>query len=166
MVANEAFGAAGKLAHALGSGLGLRLFHYGVVVDDLESAKSMWGSVLGCAWASTATYDIELTVEGVRQPVIIDAAYSTLGPVHIELIQERRGDVWSRYGLDHVGFYADDIGTAIGELERRGMPQLFALEGADGSEPRCSYHGTGSGLWVELVQSGFADKLAEWIGTY
>lgn len=134
-----------------------------MVVDDLESAKSLWGSVLGSAWASTATHDLELTVESELRSVTIDATYSTVGPIHLELIQERRGQVWSHYRINHVGFYAEDITQAIGDLERLGMPLLFAVEAADGGEPRCSYHWTASGLWVELVQAGFAERLAEWI---
>lgn len=129
------------------------LFHTGIVVDDLDSAKEELGAMLGATWREGGA-EVRLTdVTGVRT-VATAYALSTSGPHHIELVQSIPDTLWSVVApghAHHLGYWVDDVASAAAELERAGAAQVASIAVNDGRPPMCTYHRSGSGLFLEIV---------------
>jgi hypothetical protein len=129
------------------------LFHTGIVVDDLASAKEQLGDLLGVTWRDGGA-EVRLTdASGTRS---VETAYSlsTAGPHHVELVQSIPGTVWSVGSpghAHHVGYWVDDVTSAAAELERRGSKQVASIAIKDGRPPMCTYHRSPTGLFLEIV---------------
>ncbi|MBN1535446.1 MAG: VOC family protein [Anaerolineales bacterium] len=115
------------------------LFQVGVVVSDLQKSMQLFEELLGIDdWAEmeipSEAFD-SLTYKG--KPVE-NACFLTgmanVGPFQIELIQPVEGDLpYSDFlkehggGLHHIGHvHVPNIDEAIGALEARGYPCIFA----------------------------------------
>ena len=137
---------AGVVSHA-------DLFHTGIVVDDLASAKEELGAVLGLAWREGGA-DVRLTdATGVRT---VQTAYalSTAGPHHVELVQSVPGTLWSVTApghAHHLGYWVDDVPSAAAELVRLGSEPVARVAIKDGRPPMCTYHRSPTGLYLEVV---------------
>jgi hypothetical protein len=129
------------------------LFHTGVVVDDLASAKEQLGASLGVTWRDGGA-EVRLTdATGVRT-VRTAYALSTTGPHHVELVQSIPGTVWSvgtPGHAHHLGYWVDDVPSTAAELAWRGSEQVAGIADRDGRPPMCTYHRSPSGLYLEIV---------------
>jgi Glyoxalase/Bleomycin resistance protein/Dioxygenase superfamily len=129
------------------------LFHTGIVVDDLASAKEELGAALGVTWRDGGA-EVRLTgATGVRT---VQTAYalSTSGPHYVELVQSIPGTVWSVTApghAHHLGYWVDDVPSAAAELVRIGSEQVASVAIKDGRPPMCTYHRSRSGLYLEIV---------------
>jgi Glyoxalase/Bleomycin resistance protein/Dioxygenase superfamily len=129
------------------------LFHTGIVVDDLASAKEELGGSLGVTWRDGGA-EVRLTgATGVRT---VQTAYalSTSGPHHVELVQSIPGTLWSVAApghAHHLGYWVDDVPMAAAELVRLGSEQVASVAIKDGRPPMCTYHRSRSGLYLEIV---------------
>jgi Glyoxalase/Bleomycin resistance protein/Dioxygenase superfamily len=129
------------------------LFHTGIVVDDLASAKDELGASLGVTWRDGGA-EVRLTeATGVRT---VQTAYalSTRGPHHVELVQSIPGTVWTVDApaqAHHLGYWVDDVPSSAAELVRLGSEQVASVAVADGRPPMCTYHRSPSGLYLEIV---------------
>jgi Glyoxalase/Bleomycin resistance protein/Dioxygenase superfamily len=150
------FGAPGK---------GLDLYHVGLTVPDLHEAMELYSRAFGFDWATVHERSPTVIVDGVSREAEIAVTYSVQGPPYLELVEERRGDIWGAAGLSltHVGFWAEDIDAARGGLEAMGLPTRMHAPDIEGAPMRFSYHQTSSGLWIELVHTRFKAELADWI---
>jgi catechol 2,3-dioxygenase-like lactoylglutathione lyase family enzyme len=145
-----------------GGEAGLELFHVGIVVPDVEAALETYSDAFGFHWTELRrSSPQEVMAGGQRVSTEIRACYSVEGPPHVELIEDVTGNVWgdSAYGLNHTGYWADDITTARDRLERSGLPAIVFDAGS--TPPRFSYHRAANGMWVELVGPGFRPRLLE-----
>jgi Glyoxalase/Bleomycin resistance protein/Dioxygenase superfamily len=97
-----------------------RMFHIGVIVEDLECGMAEWSEVLGVRWRPLFSGVSEIHRGGAMTTMPIPAVYSEDGPVHLELIPLTRGTVWDVLGLHHVGFWSDDVAADIDRLVARG----------------------------------------------
>lgn len=97
-----------------------RMFHIGVIVEDLACGMAEWSEVLGVRWRPLFSGVSAIHRGGTVTMMTIPAVYSEDGPVHLELIPLTRGTVWDVLGLHHVGFWSDDVETDIGRLVARG----------------------------------------------
>jgi hypothetical protein len=93
-----------------------RMFHIGVIVEDLERGMAEWSDMLGLRWRSLVSGVSEIHRGGVVTAMPILAVYSVDGPVHLELIALARGTVWDVLGLHHVGYWSDDVAADIDRL--------------------------------------------------
>ena len=129
------------------------LFHTGIVVDDLSSAKEELGAALGLTWRDGGA-EVRLTgATGVRT---VQTAYalSTTGPHHVELVQSIPDTLWSVTApghAHHLGYWVDDVPSAAVELARLGSEQVASVAMKDGRPPLCAYHRLRSGLFLEIV---------------
>jgi catechol 2,3-dioxygenase-like lactoylglutathione lyase family enzyme len=141
------------------------MFHSGLVVPDINATAETYSELFGLRWAPLRRSSLSVRVDGVIRQVELVATYSIQGPPYLELIQEYSGDVWSTdaLGLNHIGFWAEDLPSAVRALERSGLPARVYDEDADTSLRRFSYHAAATGVWLELVAPSFAPKLVEWL---
>ncbi len=139
----------------------LDVFHFGVVVTDLESAMETIGANLRIGWAEVQERSMRLRTgagECLTEPLRF--TYSTDGPPHLELIQSGPGSVWvptPAHLLHHVGAFADDVAVAPGD----GMTLEFG-GGHDEVPSGFAYYQAPGGIRVELVQAARRPEFDRW----
>jgi Glyoxalase/Bleomycin resistance protein/Dioxygenase superfamily len=116
-----------------------RMFHVGVIVQDLERGMAEWGDSLGVRWREPFSRVAQVHRGGTVADVPVSAVYSVEGPVHIELIPIAPGTVWDVLGVHHVGYWSDDLevdiqrqvakGASVEAVFRRGQSTLGAYLG-------------------------------------
>jgi hypothetical protein len=99
-----------------GASLAGRMFHVGVIVEDLERGMAEWGDALGVRWRTPFSAVAQVHRAGTVADVQVAAVYSVAGPVHIELIPLSPGTVWDVLGVHHIGYWSDDLD---GDIERQ-----------------------------------------------
>jgi hypothetical protein len=130
------------------------LFHTGIVVDDLVSAKEEFGDLLGLTWLE-GEGDVPMFLADGPRMLKMAFAYSSEGPHHLELVQSVEGTLWTvpRTGhAHHVGYWSDDLGAASASLSARGLP-LVANMGTymEDEFPMGVYHQADNGLYIEIL---------------
>jgi methylmalonyl-CoA/ethylmalonyl-CoA epimerase len=147
-----------------GAGLGLPMYHVGLVVPDVRAAMEQYSDTLGLTWASLRETKLKVVVDGQRRVGELAVTYSLEGPPHLELIQERGGSVWGADGLNltHIGFWAADLEAAKRRLEESGLASAAYEHDGEGRLGRFSFHASGGGVWLELVRTTFQDDLDRW----
>ena len=140
---------------------GLDLYHVGIVVPDVREAMARYSAALGFTWSKVGDTTLDVLVDGRQQEARIAATYSMQGPPYLELIEELSGGVWAAHalGLQHVGFWADDLEGTITRFEDAGLPGRARHLPAEGQPAMFSYHDGGAGLWWELVSPAFRPRL-------
>ena len=140
--------------------------HVGLVVPDIEAAYRELASV-GGGWVSIAGgRQIDIRMAQGKATCALHAAYSRLGPTHLELIQGAEGTVWkpepAAY-IHHLGYW-----VPAGELERRsrefealGLPLEATRWTEDSTVQGWAYHRWPGGFRIELVEWGRPRQLAE-----
>jgi catechol 2,3-dioxygenase-like lactoylglutathione lyase family enzyme len=143
----------------------LSVYHFGLVVPDLEAAVEQYVAALDFRFAKVREIPFPVLVDGEPRTVELLATYSKDGPPYLELIEERSGSTWAAdaFGMNHMGFWAKDMTTAMARLEASGSPGRVR----DASNPpKISYHQSQHGIWIELVdQSVGASSLNAWLAT-
>lgn len=130
------------------------LFHTGIVVDDLASAKEEFGDLFGITWFEGGAVVRMLTPDGSR---IVRSAYalSAEGPHHIELTKSVEGTVWSVTGTGHahhLGYWVDDVEAASAALTSLGVEHVATVSpNKEDAIGFCAYHQGRNGLYVEVV---------------
>ena len=134
----------------------MELFHTGIVVDDLASAKDELATTLALTWRDGGGRVLLVTPDGNRS-VRTSYAISTHGPHHVELCQSIPGTLWTAAAgpgqAHHLGYWVDDVANASEELEELGSTTVATILPAEGAAPICAYHRTQSGLYVEVVST-------------
>jgi Glyoxalase/Bleomycin resistance protein/Dioxygenase superfamily len=130
------------------------LFHTGIVVDDLESAKAEFGSLLGLTWL-VGGGDVPMLLEDGPRMVKMAYAYSSQGPHHLELLQSAEDTLWTVSGpgqAHHIGYWSDDVRSATALLTARGLPRVVNIGTYEENEfPAGVYHRAQNGLYIEIL---------------
>lgn len=129
------------------------LFHTGIVVDDLEFARTELDGLLGMSWYSGGA-EVRLTTPEGTTTVRTSYLLSKEGPHHLELCQSIPGTLWTATApgqAHHVGYWVEDVPAASAKLACQGSVQIASIAIKDGAPPMCAYHQTANGLFVEIV---------------
>jgi hypothetical protein len=129
------------------------LFHTGIVVDDLASAKDEFGEALGLSWRDGGA-EVRLLTGGGVGTVCTAYALSREGPHYVELVQSIEGTLWTAPApghAHHLGYWVDDVAAASDALVRVGSERIGSVSVTDDAPPICAYHRLGNGLCVEIV---------------
>ncbi len=142
----------------------LAMYHVGLVVADLATAVEKYGDALELKFAAARDIELPVVVDGRPRTVRMLATYSIDGPPYLELIEERAGSTWAAdaFGMNHMGFWAEDMPSAMARLEANGLPGRVRDTSCP---PRVSYHQAGAGMWVELVSPAVRETLDAWLAT-
>jgi hypothetical protein len=138
------------------------LYHTGIVVDDLATAKEELGGLLGVTWLEGGAEVRILTGDDLR---IVTTAYalSVEGPHHVELVQSVPGTLYTVAGTGHahhLGYWADNVPSASAALSTCGLPKVASISLADhDAAPICTYHQVGDGFYIEIVSSALRPVL-------
>jgi Glyoxalase/Bleomycin resistance protein/Dioxygenase superfamily len=131
----------------------VNLYHTGIVVDDLPSAKDELGEALGLSWRDGGAEVRLVTRDGMRT-VRTAYALSRQGPHYVELVQSIEGTLWTAPPpghAHHLGYWVDDVAAASEALVRSGSERIASVSVTDDAPPICAYHRVRSGLCVEIV---------------
>jgi hypothetical protein len=139
----------------------------GYLVEDLEAAMRDLGRWLGVLWTPVQESPLVLETAAGRQHTVLRYAYSTQGPVHLELLQAQPEGYYaapSGSQLHHVGRWVDDLAAASAELAKQGLPVEALGVGADGRAPAMfAFHAGDHGVRVELVDRANRPGFEAWL---
>lgn len=151
------------------NGLNIKLYHTGVIVDDLQGAMNLWGDALGVHWAPPLTSTAPmLCPTGIKEREIV-FTYSLEGPHHIELLEQVNPapylNLTGGRHIHHLGYYTPDLAGESARLEALGLHQ--ELSGVDdaGDVYRATFHinPVSPGMWIELVDPSVAEFVDPWL---
>jgi catechol 2,3-dioxygenase-like lactoylglutathione lyase family enzyme len=132
------------------------MFHVGIVVPDIEAARTHFSELLGVEWGPLMEQDIDVRdATGNNLIVPNRICYSTSAP-YLELIEEVPGTTWvcnSHSNLHHIGFFADALAVSSGQLEAVACPLELMGGHGDGPPAAFAYHRDPLGIRVELVDA-------------
>jgi len=144
-----------------------RIYHIGIVVQNLDQAMDELGTAMGYTWSSIRTMNANLLAPVGKTSVSLRIVFTRQGPPWLEFIEGPKESTWSAEGgnaLHHLGFYVDDLDGERQRLESLGMAFEIGGLGPDGRLSGFAYHRNPQGGRVELVDSRLKDGLERWIG--
>jgi hypothetical protein len=142
------------------------LYHVGIVVPDIESARERITSLLGVDWGPIVESETEIRSGAGDDAVIsLRLCYSTSGP-HLELVEERAGTPWvcnEFSNLHHIGFFSDALEGDSQLLTSTACPlEICGREG--GGAPRMfAYHRDPLGVRIEYVDAASRAMMTEYL---
>jgi hypothetical protein len=142
------------------------LFHVGVVVPDLDAARTRLTELVGAQWGPVLDNDIEIRDEHGNDRVVPNRiCYSTEAP-YFELIQEVSNTPWvcnEHSNLHHVGFFSDALAADSDGLRAAACP-LEILDGHGSAPPaRFAYHRDALGIRIELVSADLRELMEHYM---
>jgi Glyoxalase/Bleomycin resistance protein/Dioxygenase superfamily len=142
------------------------LYHVGIVVPDLESARDHFSSLLGIEWGPVVEGPIEVRdAEGNDLVVPNRICYSTEAP-YLELIEETPGTIWvcnDFSNLHHIGFFSDNLVADSVDLAAVRCP--LEIPGRDGTHvpSNWTYHHDPLGVRIEHVDAALRPMMEQFI---
>lgn len=143
------------------------LFKVGYLVVDLGRAMDDFGRWLGCSWTDITTSPLELEAHGKRESVALRYAYSTAGPIHLELIEAQPTGYYATEAgpqLHHVGRWAVDLPAESADLARNGLAlEAFGIDAAGEHPALFAFHCGDHGMRIELVDHAMRPGFESWL---
>jgi hypothetical protein len=147
----------------------MRLYHTGIIVDDLSTAMAEMGGALGLDWAPPKTSTAPMRgPEGVKGREV-RFTYSLQGPHFIELLEQVDAAPYVALTggprVHHLGYFTDDLRAASASLEARGYRCELSGVAEDGGIGRATFHYNpqAPGMWIELVSFEIAEEIGDWV---
>lgn len=138
-----------------------RLFHIGVVADDIEKAMAEMSRSMGLTWKGGRSTTMDLVIDGEHRQIDMRIAHAVEGPPHIELIEARPGTPWSPphgTGVHHVCYWSDNAAATCAALEQSGHRRILGPAGSAGG-----YFLSPAGMIIEIISAELHDHLSGWI---
>lgn len=144
----------------------LDIYHFGVVVQDIEASMQDLGARLQLTWAPLQRRE-QLVRTGDGEPVAehIAFTYSVQGTPHLELIESEEQRMWvpcPSGQLHHLGVFAEDVPAESARLAEQGARLEFG-GGHSGTPAGFAYHLLPGGLRLEIVEAGRREQFAAWM---
>lgn len=147
----------------------MRLYHTGLIVNDLDKAMDQMGHSLGLRWAPPKESRTPLLgPDGVANRHV-RFTYSLHGPHFVELLEQLDATPYlnltgGRY-IHHLGYFTDDLTAAAAGLEAAGYRRELSGVPENGLLTRASFHHNpeSPGMWIELVSHEIATEIGNWI---
>ncbi len=129
------------------------LYHTGLVVEDLDEARSRLTELAGYRWGPTAGGDTPVITADGERVLPMRIVYSADEP-RIELVQAMPGTIWmpTGAGVHHLGYWSDDVDADMASLVDRGLTVEARAPSPEGSTLWAYCNGGGdTGPRIELV---------------
>ena len=139
------------------------MYHVGIVVADIASARATMSEQLGVTWGPVMRFDAVDYRDGDGRDIELPTTmcYSVDAP-HLELIEEVPGSIWVRNehsNLHHIGFWSDDLAAEGAALTGTGCPLQLCGRSGDQAPVSFAYHRNDLGVRVELVDAALRDTM-------
>lgn len=146
-----------------------RMYHTGMMVENVEAAMERLGRDLALEWAPVRTFDPLpfWTPERGLHEIKVRATYSRPGPQHLELCSGPKNSFYDPAALPdgrHIGVWVDDLPAEVERLCAGGWRVVAA-----GGAPEQGYGILAylapplPGLIVELVSKDLEPVIREWL---
>lgn len=139
-------------------------FHVGIVVADLAIAMRTL-SLTGLKWAGLRTETRSVWTPSGDQHITFIGTFSTSETMHLELIRDVPGSLWSGsdrlHGFHHIGFWCDDIAADTASLVDQGL-SVAAAGGSPAAPEHFVYFGLPDGGYLELVDASARPEFETW----
>jgi Glyoxalase/Bleomycin resistance protein/Dioxygenase superfamily len=140
------------------------LYHVGIVVPDLDAARTQLSQQLGVGWGPVFHLDTADYRDGEGEDLGLPTTicYSVDEP-RLELIQEVPGSVWvcnEHSNLHHIGFWSDDLATDSAELAGSGCPLQLCGRAGEQAPVSFAYHRNNLGIRIEIVDAAMREAMA------
>lgn len=100
------------------------IFHFGILVDDLDEAIERYGRTLGLTFGARQNRCFAVGVGDESNDSDLSLVFSHQGPPYIELMQATSDSgVWDRQhgpGFHHIGAWVDDLDQQMSRLVAQG----------------------------------------------
>jgi hypothetical protein len=126
-------------------------YHFGLIVGNLERARTELTAALGVSWARDQRRTACLEASGGPLVLNMAYAYTIEGPPYLEIIEQRPDSPFAQLGLHHIGVWSDDPAGESARLEGVGWPRETVGLAPDGRWAGALYHRGTGGLRVEVV---------------
>ena len=143
------------------------LYHVGIVVPDVESAKAHFTELLGVVWGPVVEvdgFDVR-DADGNDLTLPNKLCYSTVAP-YLELVQEVPGTVWvcnEHSNIHHFGVWTDSLPSDSAAFSASACPlQLCGRDGAQ-APTQFAYHRDPLGVRIELVDIAMKPMMEEFM---
>ncbi|MEJ2870509.1 VOC family protein [Actinomycetospora sp. OC33-EN08] len=147
----------------------VRLYHTGLIVNDLDRAMSQMGRALGLRWAPPKESTTPLLGPDGLVGRHVRFTYSLQGPHFVELLEQIDARPYvnltgGRF-IHHLGYYTNDLAAASADLEHHGYRRELSGDEQDGAITRAAFHYNDEtpGMWIELVSHEIAVEIGAWI---
>jgi methylmalonyl-CoA/ethylmalonyl-CoA epimerase len=143
-----------EIENALGLG---DPYHIGIAVRDIEKAITRLDELLGIAPWGRIDAEVEAVFRGSQTVSGVRSAFARLGSMYVELVEPTVGEFPAKTFLDergegiyHVGYWVDDIVSALQKAEKVGLSVEWAFPS---DRPQVVYLDAAStlGIHIEFV---------------
>lgn len=137
-------------------------FHFGIVVDDLESTLDQLTELFGYEWCAEIGGPTTVAFPDGEAEVNLRFVYSATSP-RVEVIRAVPGTPWvpAASGVHHLGYWSDDVAADSADLVRAGYVTEAVGKRPDGT-PYWTYNRSPEGLLVELVSRAIQPSLEQY----
>jgi hypothetical protein len=145
-----------------------RIFHTGIVVDDLATAQRELGETMNLEWTPVRVFDplpFWTPADGL-QHYRVEAVYSRAGPHHLEICKGPKGSFYDPAVFPdgrHVGVWVDDLKAETEKLIAAGWVVIGAgAPPEEGYGVLCYLRPPTAGFVVELVSEVLRPAMEAW----
>lgn len=146
------------------------MFHYGILVQDIEAAVERFGDVLGFTFHEPTTVHLNRLADPAEHQIEFRATYSRQGPPFMELMEMAGDGIYAPHhgeGIHHIGLWDPSIKVNRARLtgHHHLRPEATVLT-PDGSvfawfsDPASSH-----GVRLEFIDAEAREPLEHWINT-
>jgi hypothetical protein len=129
------------------------LYHTGLVVSDLETAKQRLSAMAGYRWTRPLTYTLPFRTAAGTCELTSTIVYSVQSP-HVELVREVPGSPWTAlpgHAAHHLGYFTDNLTETGKMLEREGFRFEMTAAVAGSELAMFAYYVDEFGTRIEIV---------------
>lgn len=150
-------------------GINCELYHVAFLVADLDEALPAFGSSVGHTFNAATTATMRTSAGfGADDGEIATfrVAYSTGGPLHVEVIEQTDAGVFGReqpLGFHHAGYWVHDLDEHVAALQAAGHTVETTIRTLSGGLLAVFVAPQGqSGVRLELVSTRYRKRLEAW----
>jgi lactoylglutathione lyase len=137
-------------------------YHVGMVVDDLQAAKSWFTETSGYRWCDELNVEnILVDTDGGSAVLPLRFTYTRDEP-RLELVQSIPGTVFTASMGMHLGYWSDGIEDDVTQLEKSGGTSLGMAYWPDGGGPLWALALAPWGALIELVDRAVKPSMERW----
>jgi hypothetical protein len=112
------------------------VFHFGILVEDIEEGAERFGDLLGIRFRPPAIAHVDDYVEGDTSRVLdLKVTYSMEGPPYVELLEMQGDGLYGPHhgeGFHHIGVWEPECEARLEEWVAKGPRWSAGSAGATG----------------------------------
>jgi hypothetical protein len=146
------------------------MFHYGILVQDIEAAMERFGDLMGFTFHEPTTVHLNRLADPVEHQIEFRATYSRQGPPFMELMEMAGDGIYaSRHGegIHHIGLWDPNIEMNRARLtgHHHLRPEATVLTPNGSAFAWFSDPASSHGVRLEFIDAEAREPLEHWINS-